>query len=221
MRLLCAGAADDLPINESLAMICRSTNGISATIRHEGTITKGELNEFILSEVCCTVIFVSHGGPGRLVDGEKRPFLEPADHHLLIGKHVFAHACSSAIGLGRDLTKSAFFFFGFDGPISSPGDASYQCYAAICDLYVRMLSFVGSVCHIENTNLVSYCQDFLDNLRERAVDFESSFDTPQGSLLNAEELIAVSQFGRIAAVWVHQHPEMLKATGAPTRPSLW
>lgn len=221
MYLFGIGTDSDIAVTESVSMIRAATNSSLYELHDVQRLQLADIERLMAADASSAAVFVCHGSSIALLDVAGMPFLTGPDHAILAGKFVFAHACNSALHLGRDIVKSATIYFGFDAPISAPVDKNSLCYQGLRQIYIQILSFISTADMFDIIDLPRRCQDILNDIRSCAAVLQEAFDTEQGSVLDAEELISVGQFGRDAAIWVRDLGYALKADGAPDRASLW
>lgn len=223
MILISVGMNSDLAVTDTVGMIKRATNRIYRELHDCTRLEIEQIEGFIQESSDNRIVIVSHGSSRSLLDASirKRDFLTMENVKVLSDCYVFVHSCLTGAFLGKEIMKHANIFIGFDAPISAPPDCSSICFQDVLELYQAILSYLDDIVLVDLHNEIVAASKILDAIEERVGLIEQQFDTDEGSLLSAEELIVLMQFRNDICIWLRGSGSVIKRRNAPTRPLLW
>ena len=223
MLLLSIDAEEDSAVLNSVNIIKQSTNAFACELDYTSVSSYAQISQSISSAGQSHIVFVSHGSRDALLNSQRprQPYVTVDDAKEFADRYLLAHACSSGAYLGEIISQYAYVYIGFDSVISAPPDPSSTCYGHLRLIYERLLSYFANLGASSPVQAKEAAYYFLNDLREAVLQVERCFDTGEGSLLSAEELICFLQFREDICIWVRRTSGATKSKGARTRPTIW
>jgi hypothetical protein len=221
--LIGVGTDGDESVSAAVDLIRTVSNEELSELHHPIRLELEQISQFIDLSNEERITFVSHGAYNSLVDAseERHPYINEKDAAILDGCYVFSYACNSARSFGKAAVEHALVYLGFDTAISAPPNKYSSCHTDVRGLVLIIINFIKNITYTSTTDVKELCEQLLEDLSLTSRRIQENFDTDEGSLLAADDLITVRQFGNDLCAWVHGLPNALKAAGAPDRPFVW